>query len=341
MSLRIIFLFIYLFFSTLVFADTNNDSANDKPFQNYVDKKQKVISDKVVNLFDNIDKKISNLFSASNENLIYKKDIKDENLIDQFFKNKKYIDETEKSFLRIRLGTLFQSKDSTLFQYKISARVPLNRTKRNFQLFIDDIEKNYLNNTLYGEDTSSTPEIGISYFAPRRYGIKSKYSIGARSFSAFIRARYSRLFKVGEWVIEPTQQFKYSTKYHFEEETNLYIDRKINKLSLFRTSLYRKTGDDIRGMDYRIAFSYYFAPEKKHGLSLTQHFWGNTRYTCLIKPEPYGGISDYVTSFRWRQQIWREWIAYEIQPAISFHRQYDYEANYMLRFNLDFYFGDI
>lgn len=94
-------------------------------------------------------------------------------------------------------------------------------------------------------------------------------------------------------------------------------------------------------MDYRLSFTYFYTPSKTTGLSLTQSFWGNTKYVCDIEPEPYGDISDYVTTLSWRQSVWRKWFAYEVQPGISFHRQYDYEANYILRLNLDFYFGSL
>ncbi|MCK4973755.1 MAG: hypothetical protein KAR81_00760, partial [Sulfurimonas sp.] len=131
--------------------------------------------------------------------------------------------------------------------------------------------------------------------------------------------------------------------------TNIYFDRALEKFSLFRTTLHRKTKASYSGMDYRVAFSYYYTPKKKTGLSLTQSFWGNTKYRYTIDgttdpatlSEPYGGISNYVTAFAWRQSIWRKWFAYELQPAISFHRQYDYEPNYMLRLNLEVYFGNI
>jgi hypothetical protein len=315
--------------------------AEDTPFQNYVDEQQKTLSDKVVNTFDSVDRGISSFFGGLDEDIIYEKEILTENSIDKFFKNDKYLDETTRSFVRVRLGTLLQSKASTIYKYKISARIPLNRTKRTFQLFIDDIEKNYVDNTINDDEESDTPQIGVNYFAPEYYDIKSKYSIGVRGFSAFVKARYSKAFKVGEWIIEPTQQFKYSTKYDFKEETNLYFDKNLDNNSLFRASLYRRTKDNYTGMDYRVAFTYYNTPKEKRGLSLTQYFWGNTKYTCLVKPDKYSGISDYVTTFNWRQNIWRDWISYEVQPALSFHRQYDYEPNYMLRLNLDFYFGSI
>jgi hypothetical protein len=352
MSSHIIAVFIYLFLTVTAVADTNTTDTNTTDFSwaDYIDEKQKKFSKKVINVFDSVDESISGWFSSSDNNLTCDEKeqelvaafFKEENPIDEFFKNDKYIEETAKSFLRVRFGSFIQSKDLTTFNYKLSAHIPLSKSKKNFNLFIYDIEKNYFDDTVpETSNTSGTPEVGVNYFAEEFHGIDSKYSIGVRGLSAFVRARYSKAFKAGEWTIQPTQQFKYSTKYDFEEETNLYFDKPLDWSSLFRTTLHRRTKVDQSGMDYRVSFSYALTPKNNIGLGLTQSFWGNTKYTCTLEPEEYSGISNYVTTFNWRKNIWREWIAYELQPGVSFHRQYDYEPNYMLRLNLDFYFGSI
>ena len=355
MPLRVVALALYLLFVVDVSADTNSTA---QPFQDYIDEKQKIISQKVIKLFKSIDEGIGSWFISSDNNISCEEKEKrlnsgffkeKENSIDEFFKSDKYIDETEKNFLRIRLGSLLQSKDSTSFDYKIRARIPLSRTKKNFNLFIDSIKQDYSDDTITDDDTEKTPEIGVNYFSPEYHKIKSKYSIGTRGLNPYIRARYSMVFEAGNWKIEPTQQFKYSIKYEGQEETNIYFDRALKEFSLFRFALHRKTQAHMDGFDYRVDFFYYYTPKKTTGLSLRQSFWGNSKYRYTIDnstdpvtlSEPYSGISNYQTTVSWRQSIWRKWFAYEVQPAISFHRQYNYEPNYMLRLNLDFYFGNI
>jgi hypothetical protein len=94
-------------------------------------------------------------------------------------------------------------------------------------------------------------------------------------------------------------------------------------------------------MDYGLGFTYYHTAKKNSGLSLSQSFWGNTKYRTVDKPESFSGISNYTTAVTWRKSIWRKWFVYEVQPAVSFHRQYDYEPNYTLQFNIELYFGNI
>ena len=338
MTFRAIVLFIYVSLFYTASAQTN---AKTHTFEQYIDNKQKLFSKKVTNLFDSVDQMLSNWVCNSDDNLscaVFEK----QNEVDEFFINEKFIYETQKSFIRIRLGSLVQTKDATSFNHKLRAQIPLQKTEKGFGIFIDDIKRNYFDETTptINENEKGT-EVGLSYFTPIKHNIKSRYSISISGLSAYATARYHRDFKIGKWLIQPTQQFRYSSKNDFSEETNIYIDRTLTDDSFLRTTLYRKTQSHIDGFDYRASFSYFLTPSKRKGFSLSQHFWGNSKYVCDEAPQRYNGISDYRTIVSWRQNIFRKWITYEIQPTVSFHRQYDYEPNYILRFFIDFYFGNI
>ena len=144
MKLPIIALLLYTFFAFDLFAES---SRTTQTFQEYIDEKQKVLSNKVINLFDSIDRGISrSIGSADNEKYCEDMEQKavndffqDKNSVDEFFKNDKYTSETEKSYLRVSIGAAFESKNSTSFIHKVRAQVPLSRTKESFKLFIDDV----------------------------------------------------------------------------------------------------------------------------------------------------------------------------------------------------------
>lgn len=336
MSLRVIALLICPFLA--VFA-TAQETTADKTLDQYIDEKHKEFSDYVVKVFDNIDGSISRWVQESDDN----ETGEDEAItnIDKFFKDEKFIEETERSFLRIRLGTEFQSKGDEDYNYKIRAQIPLNRTKKSFQLFIEDVEKSYSESEAPIENKDTSTAVGINFFAPIYKDIKSKYSIGISSLTPYAKARYSKDFKSGDWVIQPTQQFKYSLKSEWSEETNLYFNRSLDENSLFRTTLHRKTQSHIDGFDYAVIFSYYLTLSSKKGFSISQQFWGNSKYKCEAAPQDYNGISNYSTFVSWRQNIFKQWISLELGPGVSFHRQYEYEPNYVFEFNVDFYFGNI
>ena len=152
--------------------------------------------------------------------------------------------------------------------------------------------------------------------------------------------------RTNEWVIDTVQLFEYSTDEKFEEETNIYFDRSWSKKSLVRIQLHRSTHEETDGMDYLLSAQYYRATKKDAGYGFAQSFVGNTKYKYIVdnsvglpETETFGGINTYVTSFSWRENIWRKWFYYEIRPSVAFERQYDYDTNYRVRIFFDFYFG--
>ena len=268
--------------------------------------------------------------------------------VDQFFQNEKYLNETKNTYIRVRGESYLQSKESNDFDLTIRAQMPFSKTKKRFRIFVDDLTLDNADDIL--KDTSKeeddvTPDIGIHYFASR-HKILSRYSVGLSGIDPFVKARYNMPINVDEWLIDPVQLFEYSTDDKFEESTNIYFDRKIGEKSLLRIQLHRSTQDEIDGMNYALSAQYYRSTKKDIGFGFAQSFYGNTEYEYTTEqgvPHPktkkYGGIHNYVTSATWRAQIWREWFYYEVRPSVSFHKQYDYEPNYAIRFFLDFYFG--
>ena len=100
--------------------------------------------------------------------------------MDSFFQNQKFFDESEKTYLRLRLESDFHSKESNDFNANLNAQLPLSRSKKHLKIFIDNLTdenaKDLFHENLDKEEPSSG--IGIHYFAPQAYGIASRYSLG-------------------------------------------------------------------------------------------------------------------------------------------------------------------
>ncbi len=355
MLLRLISFFFCFFFISTATADTNVTAKDES---SYIDDSHKVISGKVVEYSEHIDRTLSGWLGDDEEDnatvtgtTIIEPTLEDEaESVDAFFQNEKFLKETDDTFVRIRMDANFQSKEPEDFNLKVRAQLPLSRSKKKFKLFVDNVNQDNAKDIVSDDSDAerTAPEIGVHYFAPETYGIESKYSVGLSGIYPFVRARYNKIYETGVWLIEPTQSFKYSAKDDFQEETNIYFDTQLEELTLFRIQLHRKTRSRIDGMDYSLGFSYFWSPKKETGLNLTQSFWGNTKYKYIIDESTvpvtesgtYAGISNYSTSLGWRQSVWRKWFFYEMRPGVNFHRAYDYEANYTLRVYLDFYFGN-
>jgi hypothetical protein len=309
-----------------------------------VDKYHKVVSEQVLYWANYLDNEISSWF-LSEEDLAtcppvkpftFTQDPTEE--LDSFFQSNRYLNDNRDIYVRVRFNSYFYTKEPNKMNMQVSAQLPFDRCKERWNLFFQEEENN--NNEIKTTDTSNSG-VGIRYEGKDKFGIKSSYSLGLSSGSPYVRARYKYPLTFGKWKIEPIQIFKYSSKYYFEDETDIYFDRSIHHKDLFRIQLYRKSAYDIEGMDYGLTFQYYWNLGKDAGIELTQSFFGNTAYNDYYAfDKDYNGINNYVTSISWRKNIWRKWFYYEIKPSVNFHKDHDYKPTYAIRFLVDFYFGD-
>lgn len=302
------------------------------------------LSEKVVVWSSKLDTSISQWLGDSNntscvaprinENLGLNHDIKN---IDTFFQNNKYLNDTRDIYIRLRLNSDFHSRKSNKNKIKFSAQIPFDKCKQQLKLFFQDPS---LNNGIKSTDSSNNG-IGIRYNRKEDYGFDSSYSIGFSEHSPYLRARYTFPLETNGWKIEPIQTFKYSHKHYFEEESNIYFDKYYNHNTLFRIQLHKKSASNLLGTNYGITFQHYLNLGKDAGVEFTQSFFGNTHYNHLYSSDKdYHHINNYVTSFSWRENIWRKWLYYEIRPTLNFHKDNAYKPSYALQFTLDFYFGD-
>lgn len=262
---------------------------------------------------------------------------------DSFFQSEKYLSETDDTYVRVRVENYFQSKGSSDFDMSLRAQVPFRKSRKNLKVFLDNMTLDNAKEILKDEDEA--PDIGVNYFKLDKK-IHSIYSVGFRGTDPFVKARYNMPIQTDGWLIDLVQSFKYSLDDKFEEETNIYFDKEVGRESLFRVQLYRKTREDLRGMDYALSLLYYRNLSKHTGYGFSQMFFGNTKYEYTVENgiEPpqtkqISGINNYVTSFSWRKQLWRKWFFVEVRPSVNFDKRYDYEPNYRVRFFFDFYLG--
>ena len=329
-------------FILVLFSSTSMATEDEKTEYTYVDELHKNISHTIVDWANKLDSNISNWLGDPEKNAVceVETDITmpdTVDTVDAFFQNDRYLNETRDTYVRLRIRNDFYSRESNRMNVRVSARLPFDKCKKQWNIFLEDASTN--NNEIKETDTSSGG-VGVSFFKEGKFGVKRKYSVGLQGGAPYARARYSLPMKFAGWEIEPVQTFKYSTKYYFEEETNIYFDKFFDKNNLFRIQLNRETASTERGTGYGLTLQYYWNLEKNGKFEFTQSFFGNTYYNDFYElDENYSGINNYVTSVSWRQNIWRDWFYYEIKPSINYHRDYNYEPSYFIRFNFDFYFG--
>jgi len=317
--------------------------ADDINEEYYIDKAHNLISDQVIDSSTYIDDSIYNMLKNPDSNTtvpIVKNTIHKKTSIDNFFRTKKFTDETDETYISVKLNSTFKSKETNRFNIGVNARIPLSKSTKKYNLFINGLKKDVTSNPITNQfNKQAGTEIGVNYFAPIFHKIKPRYTLGAHGLNLFTIARYSIEKDLYSWSILSAQEFKYSLKNLFEEETDIYFDKHLSDSRLFRISLFRGTQEKTSGMDYSLVLQHYWVLNKTAALNLSQLFSGNTQYE--YKTKKYRGITNYTTALSFRKTALRKWFYYGITPSVNFNKEYNYQANYELNFYLEFYFGHL
>ncbi len=223
--------FIYIFISTTLFADINTTIQQN----NYIDKTHKNVSKKVINLSKEVDTQLSKLIKISDN----------QKSIDEFYQNKKFSEETDETYINIRTDSYLQSKENIEYNVQLNAQFPLIKSQKNLNLFIKDSKDEELSDLVNTQEIDTATTIGLNYFAPIFYKIKSKYTFATHGVNPLIEAKYFMSFNINKWKIEPIQTFTYSTENKFVEQTDIYFDNKMSERSLGRFVMHRKTKSDV------------------------------------------------------------------------------------------------
>ncbi len=313
----------------------------------WVDEYHESISEEVVEWSESIDRTLyewlggeeTNKAQAASETELEREREKS----DAFFQTRKYLNETSRAYIRFRLDTSVRSLESDETNINVRVHLPLSKTRKRLKLFIEDLNEENAENLVKKTDDESAPKIGINYFAPKAYGIRSKYSLGLSGLHPYVRGRYSVAFEPGDWVIEPVQTIQYSEKYDLSEKTELYFDTEPWEDTLFRIRLSRGTRAHKKGMPYGISLSCSRNLSDRSGFRVAQSFSGHTRYEYTPdgseETKEYSGIYNYTTAFGYRRSVWRKWLYVEAIPSVNFHKEHDYRPNYSFLLLFDLFFG--
>jgi hypothetical protein len=271
---------------------------------------------------------------------------------DEFFLTRKFLEERDRSFVRVSYAQKYNSLESDPNDFAVRARLSLGRSKKHMKLFIEDFNEDSAKNIgTSGEITS--PSIGVDIFSKTRFGIKPKYSIGFRGIDPFARARFSYQTNFGRWRFEPVQTFtetfetREAFKDTFNETTEFYLDTPTSESTLLRFVLDRGTQSRVEGMRYDGFVQWFWSPREHAGLSLSLGFNGSTKYDNTIADtdppliEEENRVYNYLFSLRWRENIWKKWLFYEISPGVNYHESHDYRPNYNIYFAIDLFFGHV
>jgi len=263
--------------------------------------------------------------------------------IDRFFADENYEAEINKSWLRIRLDSFSELYTGTDVDARVRLHLKLPTVNKRLRFEIlspsesDDIDRTG------GDGTGPRPpnaaeektSAAISYVfrALEERSIIARLGLKFDGYTPnpFVGIRYRELVPLNDiWNLRFTQRFRYFSLDGLESRTTIDMERILEENTLFRTSLDGTWLEEQPDYFYSLGFSL-FRPLDDH--SAVEYYLNNG-----FRTDPHR-LDRITVGFRHREKIWRDWLAFEVAPQVSFPDDRDFKPVPAILLRLEATFG--
>jgi len=226
---------------------------------------------------------------------------------DDFFASDRVLEEVAGSYVRWRNDFIQNEEQGSDFITNLNFSIELPRISSKLKLIFEGDEDQALQDVLPGtEAEGSDNNLGL------RLDIKdttrSKFNISV-SAKPRIRLRYRYTYPVrDDFLIRFTQEIQ-NEKGINGARTRLDFEKAFLPLKLFRSTTEGFVTEDFPGVEWSQAFTLFQRITKKSSVSYETSAVGITR--------PISLATNYRVGIRYRQNIHRDWLFFEVSPDIT------------------------
>jgi len=221
------------------------------------------------------------------------------------------------TFIRVRLPLTWSEDEGFDSKPEFKAQVYLPRATRRLRLIVasDDTDPDDPATIQPSAgDTGDQGTIALRYDVKETAKSRFSISAGARSDpDLYVRFRYRFLTPMGyHSLFRLTQTVLLLVEAQWEGETRFDLERKLDPFTLLRwtnSGSYTKENIDLLGLEWFSQLALASALSKKAGLLYSLTVSGVT------KPNTF--VTNYSVLSRYRRNFFREWLFYEVEPALS------------------------
>ena len=226
---------------------------------------------------------------------------------DTFYGSDRILAETGGTYVRWRNDFIQTEGQGLKFITNLNFSVALPRISQRLQLTFEGDEDPELEDVLPGGQTPATENtLGLRLDVKDTSRSKFNVSISAKPR---VRARYRYTYPLSnESLIRFTQEIQ-NEKGVNGARTRLDYEKAFLPAKLFRSTTEGFIAEDFKGVDWSQAFSLFQRLSKKSSISYETGVVGIT--------EPDSLVTNYRLGIRYRQNIHRDWLFFEVTPDIS------------------------
>ena len=237
--------------------------------------------------------------------------------MDEFFGDPSYDLEKAESYLRLEFESDWEQNNGNDFGVRLRGKVQLPKISQRVDLLFSEEEGDAVDREEREEQDNISLQVRV------REGSRSRFdaTLGFSSGNLKPGVRYR-----SEGDLDYGRRYRYIQRLQYEDGENFFtigqvdLYQAFNSRDVMRWSNRIKYGDHTDGVEWRtrVSLAQRFREDTKRPLALN-HFVsvrGETRPTSYIKNYRLGTL--------WRRQIYRDFLFFEVEPAINYRRP-DYE----------------
>jgi len=256
--------------------------------------------------------------------------------IDSFFDDDRFIAEDATTKLRLGESVFLEHGDSPEYKTKVSLSIKIPKTKKRLRVFVaSEDDTNKTPDALFNrvEDSEESSAAGVQYFAKtsKKRNLSLTAGIKLDSTEFFIGPRFRRTFKFDTWNLRFTQRVRWLSKKGWEATTRFDYERLLGEKLFFRHTVEGRWRDEDEGYQYEIRPTLIQQLRSKKPI---EYRWNN-----LFKTSPNHRFDSSVLQVRYRRNLKRKWLFYEINPQIALRNEEDFEPKAGITFQIEVMFG--
>lgn len=261
--------------------------------------------------------------------------------IDTFFAGERvYDDELQESFVKIYMLQTHLEHDKPLYEKKIKAILTFPKTEQRLKLLIEPIEDEEEDRPIPQESIPNATEdtdqaVGLRFIETKTptWRIHTDALLRFRPEAETItRLRIRRRALREAWIYRFSETISWYSINGIKEVTRLNIDNAFTDDWLFRSSTYAIWKNSNGYFNYGQNFLLFQNISKRKAMT----------YQAGIRADNEDGpkTTNYVLSMRYREQIHKGWLFYEVIPAINFPIEEDHKPVRSVSLKLEIVFDE-
>lgn len=251
--------------------------------------------------------------------------------VDAFFGDDLIDDDVSGSRAKIRMSTRQVSGEGLEYKFGVSVKLDLPHTNNRLKLLIESEEDDDSAQPNFLESVDNTSySTALRFLVNERAAWRTDFDVGIRGGlppNPFIRLRARRYLYVSEWELRATQSVFHFRDDGWGEDTELRFDYPLNTEKLFRVSTRARYLLDNKFFDLNYDLALYHELGPKAVLAYNAGASGDT--------DDGSSFYSYYAGVRYRHQVYRDWVFFEIAPQFEWHRDTDYRTRPVLMLRLE------